>query len=65
MLVVLSIISIVTSAQDAYDGAFKRTTDGYCETMVNGFGSHQFCYNERRVQQMLEEIRVFTSMSAQ
>ena len=46
-------------------GAFKRTTDGYCENMVNGFGTHQFCYNERRVQQMLEEIRVFSEMQTQ
>ena len=53
------------SFNQSMGGAFKRTTDGYCETMVNGFGAHQFCYNEKRVKQMLDEIRVFSSMSAQ
>ena len=53
------------SFNQSMGGAFKRTTDGACETMVNGFGSHQFCYNEKRVNQMLDEIRVFSSMSAQ
>ena len=41
------------SFNQSMGGAFKRTTDGYCETMVNGFGTHQFCYNEKRVKQML------------
>ena len=53
------------SFNESMGGAFKRTTDGTCQTMVNGLGSHQFCYNEKRVLQMLDEIRVFTSMSAQ
>ena len=46
-------------------GAFQRSVDGTCQTMVNGFGTHQFCYNEKRVKQMLDEIRVFSSMLAQ
>ena len=54
---------VTHSFNESMGGAFKRTTDGYCETMVNGTGTHQFCYNERRVQQMLEEIRVFSSLS--
>jgi hypothetical protein len=45
--------------------AFQRAPDGTCETMVNGFGTHLFCYNEKRAKQMLDEIRVFSSMSAQ
>ena len=53
------------SFNESMGGAFKRTTDGTCQTMVNGFGSHQFCYNEKRVSQMLDEIRVFSAMSAQ
>ncbi len=53
------------SFNQSMGGAFKRTTDGYCETMVNGFGTHQFCYNEKRVMQMLDEIRLFSSMLAQ
>ena len=53
------------SFNESIGGNFKRTTDGTCQTMVNGFGTHQFCYNEKRVKQMLEEIRVFSSMSAQ
>ena len=59
------------SFNESIGGAFKRTTDGACQTMVNGSAflgtlkSHQFCYNEKRVKQMLDEIRVFSSMSAQ
>jgi hypothetical protein len=53
------------SFNESMGGAFKRTTDGTCQTMVNGFGTHQFCYNEKRVNQMLDEIRIFSSMSAQ
>ena len=53
------------SFNESMGGAFKRTTDGTCQTMVNGFGTHQFCYNEKRAKQMLDEIRVFSSMSAQ
>ena len=45
--------------------AFQRAVDGTCQTMVNGFGTHQFCYNEKRAKQMLDEIRTFSSMSAQ
>ena len=41
--------------------AFARTIDGVCQTMVNGFGSHQFCYNDRRVKQMLNEVNTFYS----
>jgi hypothetical protein len=59
------------SFNESIGGAFKRTTDGACQTMVNGSAflgtlkSHQFCYNEKRVKQMLDEIRVFSSLSAQ
>lgn len=53
------------SFNESMGGAFKRTTDGTCQTMVNGFGTHQFCYNEKRVKQMLDEIRMFSSLSAQ
>ena len=56
---------VTHSFNESMGGAFKRTTDGYCETMVNGFGTHQFCYNEKRVRQMLEEIRVFSFMPVQ
>ena len=49
----------------AFPSAFRRSVDGTCQTMVNGFGTHQFCYNEKRAKQMLDEIRVFSSMSAQ
>lgn len=45
--------------------AFERAVDGTCETMVNGFGTHQFCYNEKRAKQMLDEIRVFSALSSQ
>jgi len=45
--------------------AFQRAPDGTCETMVNGFGTHLFCYNEKRAKQMLDEIRTFSSMSMQ
>jgi len=56
---------VTHSFNQSIGGAFKRTTDGVCETMVNGFGTHQFCYNEKRVKQMLDEIRVFSSMAPQ
>ena len=56
---------VTHSFNESMGGAFMRTVDGTCQTMVNGFGTHQFCYNEKRVKQMLEEIRVFSSMSAQ
>jgi len=46
-----------------FPSAFQRSIDGTCQTMVNGFGTHQFCYNEKRVKQMLDEIRIFSSMS--
>jgi hypothetical protein len=49
----------------AFPSAFRRSVDGTCQTMVNGFGTHQFCYNEKRAKQMLDEIRIFSSMSAQ
>ena len=39
--------------------AFQRTADSACQTMVNGFGTHQFCYNERRTTQMINEVVVF------
>jgi dienelactone hydrolase len=51
--------------------AFQRAGDGTCETYVNGSAflgtlvSHQFCYNEKRAKQMLDEIRTFTSISTQ
>ena len=51
--------------------AFQRAGDGTCETYVNGSAflgtlvTHQFCYNEKRAKQMLDEIRTFTSISTQ
>jgi dienelactone hydrolase len=45
-----------------FRSAFERAVDGTCETMVNGFGTHLFCYNEKRANQMLDEIRIFSSM---
>jgi dienelactone hydrolase len=42
--------------------AFQRTADGVCQTMVNGFGAHQFCYNERRTNQMLNEVQQFSAV---
>jgi hypothetical protein len=42
--------------------AFQRTADGVCQTMVNGFGAHQFCFNERRTNQMLNEIQQFSAV---
>lgn len=45
--------------------AFERTLDGVCQTMVNSFGAHQFCYNERRVKQMLNEVQQFSTLVGQ
>ena len=51
--------------------AFQRSVDGTCQTYVNGsallgtLATHKFCYNEKRANQMLDEIRLFSSMSAQ
>jgi dienelactone hydrolase len=45
--------------------AFQRAVDGTCETMVNGFGTHLFCYNEKRAKQMLDEIQLFTTVAGQ
>jgi dienelactone hydrolase len=42
--------------------AFQRSIDGVCQTMVNGFGAHQFCYNERRATQMLNEVQQFSAV---
>ena len=53
------------SFNESIGGAFKRTTDGNCQTMVNGFGTHKFCYNEKRVKQMMYEIGIFSLMLAQ
>jgi dienelactone hydrolase len=53
------------SFNESIGGAFKRTTDGTCKTMVNGFGTHKFCYNEKRVKQMMNEIGIFSFMLAQ
>lgn len=40
-------------------GLFVASVDGTCKTMVNGFGSHQFCFNQRRTNEMMDEIRHF------
>ena len=40
-------------------GLFVMSVDGTCKTMVNGFGAHQFCFNRRRTNEMMEEIREF------
>ena len=54
-----------------FPSAFQRSVDGICQTYVNGsaslgtLASYKFCYNEKRVKQMLDEIRVFSSLSAQ
>jgi hypothetical protein len=51
--------------------AFQRSVDGTCQNYVNGsallgtLATHKFCYNEKKAKQMLDEIRVFSSMSAQ
>ena len=51
--------------------AFQRAVDGTCETMVNGSAflgtlkSHQFCYNEKRAKQMLDEIQLFATVASQ
>jgi hypothetical protein len=42
--------------------AFQRSADGTCQTMVNGFGAHQFCYNEKRAKQALDEIQQFSAV---
>ena len=42
--------------------AFQRSVDGTCQTMVNGFGAHQFCYNEKRAKQALDEIQQFSAV---
>ena len=55
----------------AFPSAFRRSVDGTCLTYVNGsallgtLATHKFCYNEKRAKQMLDEIRLFSSMSAQ
>ncbi|MCX7225356.1 MAG: hypothetical protein NT071_07020 [Burkholderiales bacterium] len=56
---------VTHSFNESIGGAFKRTTDGTCQTMVNGFGTHKFCYNEKRVKQMMNEIGIFSLMLAQ
>jgi predicted esterase len=40
-------------------GLFVASVDGTCKTMVNGFGTHQFCFNQRRTNEMMDEIRHF------
>lgn len=40
-------------------GLFNQSVDGTCKTMMNGFGTHQFCFNQRRTQEMMDEIRKF------
>jgi len=40
-------------------GLFNQSVDGTCKTMINGFGTHQFCFNQRRTQEMMDEIRKF------
>lgn len=45
--------------------AFQRSPDGTCQTMVNGFGTHKFCYNEKRAKQMLDEIQLFATATGQ
>lgn len=40
-------------------GLFVMSVDGTCKTMVNSFGAHQFCFNQRRTNEMMDEIRRF------
>ena len=40
-------------------GLFSPSVDGTCKTMANGFGEHQFCFNQRRTQEMMDAIRNF------
>lgn len=42
-------------------GLFSPSVDGVCRTMTNGFGAHQFCFNQRRTQEMMQEVRRFAS----
>lgn len=43
-------------------GPFKKPVDKVCQTLVNGFGTHKFCYNEHRTNEMLTEIKSFVSV---
>jgi len=43
-------------------GPFKKPVDGVCQTLVNGFGTHKFCYNKQRTNEMLTEIKNFVSV---
>jgi dienelactone hydrolase len=43
----------------ATHGLFRESVDGTCQTMTNRFGTHQFCFNARRTQDMLREIEQF------
>lgn len=40
-------------------GLYRPSVDGTCKTMTNAFGAHQFCFNQRRTEEMMEEIRRF------
>lgn len=37
-------------------------TTGSLDTVVNGTGTHKFCFNERRRLEMVEEIRRFIGL---
>lgn len=41
-------------------GIFVPPVDGTCRTMTNAFGAHQFCFNQRRTREMIQEIGTFT-----
>jgi len=43
-------------------GLFKRPVDGVCKTITNSLGTHPFCYNERRTNEMLTEIKNFAGI---
>ncbi len=43
-------------------GMFRRSVDGVCQTLVNGVGTHKFCFNERRHREMLQEIQRFIGL---
>jgi dienelactone hydrolase len=44
-------------------GLFRPPVDGVCQTLTNSVGTHQFCHNERRTQEMLQEVRRFARVS--
>ncbi len=49
----------------ATHGLFRRPVDGVCQTMVNGTGTHKFCFHERRHLEMVQEISRFIGLKRQ